>query len=290
MHITKILDSQNIPYRVDVDSAAISYFGSGGGIRCLIEPSSLCEAQAAVALLDSVKYHIIGGCSNTLISDEGVDIVLTLNKLKDISVSQNRIKCYSGSKLQTIVMLARKHQLKGIEFLTGIPGTFGGAVCMNAGAFGKEIKDVLESVTVLERGTLKEYCPQELGMEYRNGQVKDRIVMGGTLKLERSCEEIIRTRIREYTEYRQKTQPQERSLGSVFKRVNNVSAAFYIEKTGLKGMHIGGAELSLKHCNFIINKGGAKSADYIEIVNTVKKAVSEYGINLELENILLGYE
>lgn len=287
LDIIKLLNKNNIPYQKDVSGAKLSYFGSGGNIGCLIEPRSIEEVLLAKQILGTTQYYLIAGGSNTLIADKGISVALSLNKLKGISVKDNIIECYAGCKLQSLVSLAKKCSLSGAEFLTGIPGTFGGAVFMNAGAFGMEIKDVLHSITLIEDNRLVEYRPEELNMQYRKGNIGERTVISGKVKLYRDNQEKINALIKKYKDYRINTQPQERSLGSVFKRVNGLSAAIYIERTGLKGMTIGGAELSAKHCNFIINKGGATSADYLKIVNTVQKAVGELGINLELENVLL---
>lgn len=288
--IAKKLEKERIFVAVNASGAAYSAFGSGGPIGCLVEPVSVEQLIRALEILAGTPYYVIACGSNSLIADKGVDILLSLKRLVSITVLSNGFECLAGTRIATITALAEKCGYSGAEFLTEIPGTFGGAVVMNAGAFGGEIKDILQSVTLFEDGKIVKRTVGELKMGYRKSAVGSRIVIGGTLELEYGELEDIREMTAKYREYRMRTQPFGRSLGSVFKRVAGISPAVYIEKTGLKGTVVGGAELSRKHCNFIINRGGAKSADYLAIVDMVCEEVAKQGITLELENKLLGYD
>ncbi|NCA66710.1 MAG: UDP-N-acetylmuramate dehydrogenase [Clostridia bacterium] len=284
------LISEGISVKEKVSGALLSTFGSGGIIEYLAEPLTVDQLKITLSAIKPLPCPIIGGGSNTLIADGGLPFAVSIRRLSSITVSNNCMECSAGSRVQTIAALAENSCLSGAEFLCGIPGTFGGAVCLNAGAFGREFKDILVSVTLLENNALVKYTPQQLCMEYRNGNIGDRIVVGGAIRLEEGSAQDIRKRTLENKEYRSRTQPIERSLGSVFKRVDGQSAAVYIEQTGLKGIIVGGAQLSTRHCNFIVNRGGAKSVDYIAIADLVSNAVKTQGIDLEMENNLLGYE
>lgn len=288
--IIKKLKDERIPTLEAVSGKAYSAFGSGGLIACVIEPLSVEQLITALAILSGTRYAIIACGSNILIADKGIDILLSLKRLSSITVLSGGFECLAGTRLATITALAERCGFSGAEFLVDIPGTFGGAVVMNAGAFGGEMKDILKSVTLFEDDKIVKRRPDELKMGYRRSAVGSRIVIGGILKLDYGEYNEIRELTARYREYRMRTQPFGRSLGSVFKRVDGISPAVYIEKTDLKGLTIGGAELSKKHCNFIINRGNAKSDDYLAIANRVSEEVAKQGITLELENILLGYD
>ncbi len=288
--IVQKLICENISVRLNASGASFSAFGSGGLIGCLIEPIGVEQLVTALTILSGTSYSVIAGGSNTLIADKGIDVLLSLKRLVSVTVLSNGFECLAGTRLATITALAEKCSFSGAEFLTEIPGTFGGAVVMNAGAFGGEMKDILRSITLIEDGRIVKRTPVELKMGYRRSAVGSRIVVGGTLEFDYGEPSEIRELTAKYREYRMRTQPFGRSLGSVFKRVDGISPAVYIEKTGLKGTVIGGAELSKKHCNFIVNRGGATSADYLAIADKVTEEVAKLGITLELENTLLGYD
>ncbi len=288
--IAEKLRKQNVAVSEAVEGAVLSAFGSGGKVDYLVEPSTIEQLIASIEILGDSPYCILGGGCNSLISDNGLRCALSLRRLTAVTVHGRGMECLAGTRLATIAALAEKHSFSGAEFLTGIPGTLGGAVTMNAGAFGSEMKDIITSVKLLENGKIVEYSADRLGLRYRHSEVGDRIVISAGIELSSAALKEIRALSTKYREYRMRTQPFGRSLGSVFKKANGLSAAVYIEKTGLKGMTIGGAQLSSKHCNFIVNKGSAKSADYLAIVDMVRSKVAKQGIELELENKLLGYE
>lgn len=284
------LKKENIVVHEQVNGALYSSFGSGGIIDYVVEPEDTEQLKTALEIISNNPYYIIGGGTNTLIADKGLPLLLSLRRLNKIVLQGNSFYCYAGSRLPALTAYAEKRELTGAEFLTEIPGTFGGAVIMNAGAFGGEIGNIIKSVTLIEKGKVVEYNKNKLEFGYRKSNIGDRIIVGGVIELNQCELKFIRETTQKFRAYRIKTQPFGRSLGSVFKRVNGISAAVYIEKTGLKGVTVGGAQLSTKHCNFIMNRGGATSADYLAIVDMIRSEVIKQDIQLELENKLFGYE
>ena len=244
-----------------------------------------------------MPYYIIGNGSNLLVSDAGYRgvIIQIYKEMNEVKVEGDLVKAQAGALLSRIAAKALGAELTGFEFASGIPGTIGGACVMNAGAYGGEMKDVLESVTVLTgEGKIIELGRNELELGYRTSVIakKGYIVLGAVLKLERGDGEKIKTYMDELKEKRVTKQPLEYpSAGSTFKRPEGYFAGKLIEDAGLRGFQVGGAQVSEKHCGFVINRDHATAADIMELMRQVQIRVKENsGVDLEPEVKRLGDE
>ena len=244
-----------------------------------------------------MPYYIIGNGSNLLVSDAGYRgvIVQIYKEMNEVKVEGDLVKAQAGALLSGIAAKALGAELSGFEFASGIPGTIGGACVMNAGAYGGEMKDVLESVTVLTgEGKIIELGRNELELGYRTSVIAKEgyIVLGAVLKLERGDGEKIKTYMDELKEKRVTKQPLEYpSAGSTFKRPEGYFAGKLIEDAGLRGFQVGGAQVSEKHCGFVINRDHATAADIMELMRQVQIRVKENsGVDLEPEVKRLGDE
>ena len=270
----------------EVSARTLTTFGSGGFVDYVVYPKSIEEVERFVSL--DVKYHVLGAGSNALISDNGLRCVLSMKKLKGFSFEGNKLIASAGEFLPVLAKRACEKGLSGLEFACGIPATVGGAVKMNAGAFGCDISKVCESVSLLKNGEIASYSTRELGMRYRDGRIGSAIVLTATFALKEKDPDSIAAEMRENDEARGRSQPREPSCGSAFKRANGSSPAIYIQGCGLKGVRIGGAAVSGKHCNFIVNMNGAQTRDYLRLVDVIKDKVRErYGVELEEEFVFL---
>ena len=267
-------------------------FRIGGPADLFVVPKSVDEIAEVLKICREEKapYFILGNGSNLLVSDKGYrGVVVQLYRgFGKITVSGEEIHAQAGALLSGIAAAARDASLTGFEFAGGIPGTLGGAVVMNAGAYGGEMKDVLESVTVLTgEGKIIELGRNELELGYRTSVIakKGYIVLGAVLKLERGDGEKIKTYMDELKEKRVTKQPLEYpSAGSTFKRPEGYFAGKLIQDSGLKGFTVGGAQVSEKHSGFVINKGNATAADVMELIRQVTAKVKEdTGVTMEPE-------
>lgn len=246
---------------------------------------------------NSLSYEVIGGGSNLLVSDDGYNglIVCTKNLNRYIiNTGKNILKCGAGIVLADLVLYACNHSLSGMEAMAGIPGSTGGACKMNAGAFNQEIKDTLLTVTFMNKdGSITTLENQEVGFGYRKSEaLKDKIVLSAEFlyKNDKTSEELLNIR-KEILEKRKEKQPLHKpSCGSVFKRPEGNYAGTLIEKCGLKGYSIGGAVVSTKHANFILNENNATSSDIYNLIqHVIKEVKSQTGITLEPEVRLIGF-
>lgn len=281
---------------IDEPMSRHTTFRVGGPADFFVTPKAKEEVRDVIRICKEagMPYYIIGNGSNLLVSDAGYRgvIVQIYKEMNEVKVEGDLVKAQAGALLSGIAAKALGAELSGFEFASGIPGTIGGACVMNAGAYGGEMKDVLESVTVLTgEGKIIELGRNELELGYRTSVIakKGYIVLGAVLKLERGDGEKIKTYMDELKEKRVTKQPLEYpSAGSTFKRPEGSYASLLIEQCGLKGLNVGGAEVSTKHSGFVINKGGATFEDVIELTDKVKKCVYEKtGYSLELEPIIL---
>ena len=277
-------------------------FKIGGNAACFCKPRTKAQILALIRFFyeNDVEYFIMGNGSNLLVSDNGFDgvVVQLLDDYSDTTVTEEgdvvRVTAQAGARMWKLGMSIAEAGACGFEFGTGIPGTIGGAVMMNAGAYGGEIKDVTESVTVCDRqGNEKILKGGELGFGYRTSAVsRDGLyVLEVVLKLQKGDKEKIKARIDELTEKRKSKQPLDvPSAGSTFKRPEGYYAAKLIEDAGLKGLQIGGAKVSEKHSGFVINTGNATAADVIALTDKIKEEVYKFnGVKLELEVRKLGF-
>ena len=274
-------------------------FRVGGPADFFVTPKAKEEVRDVIRICKEagMPYYIIGNGSNLLVSDAGYRgvIVQIYKEMNEVKVEGDLVKAQAGALLSGIAAKALGAELSGFEFASGIPGTIGGACVMNAGAYGGEMKDVLESVTVLTgEGKIIELGRNELELGYRTSVIakKGYIVLGAVLKLERGDGEKIKTYLDELKEKRVTKQPLEYpSAGSTFKRPEGYFAGKLIEDAGLRGFQVGGAQVSEKHCGFVINRDHATAADIMELMRQVQIRVKENsGVDLEPEVKRLGDE
>ncbi|SHJ30885.1 UDP-N-acetylmuramate dehydrogenase [Lutispora thermophila] len=272
-------------------------FKVGGNADIFIEPENVRELTEFIryAKDNNIPYYIIGNGTNLLVSDYGISgaVIKLGEKISSIQVVEDRIIAQCGAKLPEVAKVAMANSLSGLEFASGIPGSIGGAVAMNAGAYGHEMKDVIETVEVLD-GNLEYKVVQNKEMEfgYRKSAVwkNNYIVLGSTFKLKKGSKSEIVSLMDNYTKERQSKQPLDMpSAGSVFKRPEGYYTGKLIEDAGLRGMSIGGAQVSEKHCGFIVNKGGATARDIYNLIKHIQKTIYErFGVELETEVKLIG--
>ena len=272
-------------------------FRIGGPADALALPKTPEEVAEVVRFCHehAQPYYVLGNGSNLLVSDEGYrGLVLQLYRnFNDIQVNGETITVQSGAMLAAVARTAYQTGLTGLEFASGIPGTIGGAVVMNAGAYGGEMKNVLKEVTVLTKeGEVLVIPAKALELGYRTSVIPKNgwIVLGAVLQLKKGDQEQILARMEELKEQRITKQPLDLpSAGSTFKRPEGYFAVKLIMDAGLRGFTVGGAQVSEKHCGFVVNRGNATAADVWELICEVKRRVKEMtGVELEPEVKLLG--
>ena len=274
-------------------------FRIGGNAAYFVTPDSeeALLRTAAYVREENVPYFIMGNGSNLLVSDRGYDgvIIQIGKKMSAIRQEGCTLQAEAGALLAKIAQRALEASLAGFAFASGIPGTLGGACMMNAGAYGGEMKDVLESVRVLRRdGAVREIGPDEMGLGYRTSAFEKNgdIVLSGVIRLAEGDRTEIGNRMEELAAQRREKQPLTLpSAGSTFKRPEGYFAGKLIMDAGLKGYQIGGARVSEKHAGFIVNAGGATAGDVRNLIAHVQKTVFEaYGVALETEVKFLGFD
>lgn len=272
-------------------------FKIGGNASTYIKVGTLSKLSAILRECSNsnIDYMIIGNGSNLLVSDDGIDkVIIRLDgELRNIAlIDETTIYCGSGASLAALCKFALKNGLAGLEFAWGIPGSVGGAVFMNAGAYGGEMKDVVYSVSHINKlGEIGRTEKEDLQFGYRNSvyRTNECIITGVTIKLKKAQKNEIQEKMNDYLYRRTSKQPLEfPSAGSVFKRPEGAFAGALIEQCGLKGKCVGGAQVSDKHAGFIINKSNATSKDVKELIKEVQNTVkAETGYDLECEIIML---
>lgn len=272
-------------------------FRIGGPADYYLCPHSTEELQKILQICreNKLEFFILGNGSNLLVSDKGYrGVVIQLWKnFSDIETEDNTITIKAGALLSKVAAEALEESLTGMEFASGIPGTMGGAVMMNAGAYGGEMKDIIREVTVLTReGELLTLSKEEMNFGYRTSVVKEKgyVVISAVLQLRKGDREEIRKVMDELKERRVTKQPLDMpSAGSTFKRPEGYFAGKLIMDAGLRGFSVGGAQISEKHCGFVVNKGDATAADVLGLIGEVQKRVQEkFGVALEPEVKFLG--
>lgn len=272
-------------------------FRIGGPADYFLLPSSSEEVKGILEICkeESLQYFILGNGSNLLVSDEGYRgvIIQLYRNYGGLTVEGTEIRAGAGVLLSQIAAAARNESLTGFEFAGGIPGTLGGAVVMNAGAYGGELKDVLKEVVVMDReGNIFTVPVEKLAMGYRTSLVKTAgyLVLEVVISLKKGSQEEIRDTMKDLADRRISKQPLEYpSAGSTFKRPEGYFAGKLIMDAGLRGYQVGGAQVSEKHCGFVINKGNATAADVCRLMADVQAKVQEqFGVTLEPEVKFLG--
>ena len=270
----------------------------GGLCDCMVEPSSIEEIQKVLEYVkeNNIKYYIIGNGSNLLVKDEGVHalIIKIANKFSGFEVNGEYIKAYSGCSVPKLSQIAKENSLSGLEFACGIPGSVGGGIRMNAGAYGSEMVNVVEKVGFLdENGNLKEIEGKVAHFTYRHSMFVDNpqyVVVYAIYKLVKGNKEEISKIMEENMSSRKQKQPIEYpNFGSVFKRPEGYFVGKLVDDCGLKGYKIGGAQVSTKHSGFMINIGDATCKDVLDLIEYVKKKVYEkFNVRLQEEVVILG--
>ncbi|WP_026908628.1 UDP-N-acetylmuramate dehydrogenase [Paucisalibacillus globulus] len=273
-----------------------TYTRLGGTADILVTPETYEQVRQIVKLAnhEEVPFTLLGNGSNLIVKDGGIrGIVMNLNKLNEIRTEGKKVIAQSGARIIDTSRAALKQNLTGLEFACGIPGSVGGALYMNAGAYGGEIKDCLESAIVVDpNGDLLALNADELDLEYRRSNISDNgyIVLEGTFALKEGNFEEIKAVMDDLTFKRESKQPLEYpSCGSVFKRPPGYFAGKLIQDSGLQGAQIGGAQVSLKHAGFIVNKDNATADEYIQLIRHVQATVKDkFGVSLEREVRIIG--
>lgn len=277
--------------------AAHTTFKVGGAADFFIKISSRQQLVKTVPYLNALglSYSVLGNGSNLLVSDNGYQgVILQIGaQMGNITVDGTKITVQAGAPLAKLAKTAMEHGLSGLEFASGIPGTVGGAVMMNAGAYGGEMEQVVSSVTVLAKdGSELTLSHDDMEFSYRSSILKNRsfIILEAEFTLQSGDTKQIQAKMEEYGQSRREKQPlQYPSAGSTFKRPDGCYAGKLIMDAGLRGYRIGGAQVSEKHCGFIVNVGNAQASDIYELIQEVQERVYEkFGVRLEPEIIMLG--
>lgn len=292
MNLIEQLQKAGIPLAEQEPMTRRTTFGIGGP-ALLLRPRSRAELQAAMTLCREAgeEPFILGRGSNLLVSDSGISrpVIQLDGDFTAITREGNTLRCGAGASLIAVCRAAAENSLSGIEWGYGIPGSLGGGVYMNAGAYGGELRDVLTEVTFLdEAGEYRTLPAAELSLSYRHSIFEDRpgtVIVGAVLTLTPGDPAAIRAAMEDYMSRRREKQPLEYgSAGSTFKRPVGNYASALVDQCGLKGLSVGGAEVSRKHAGFIINRGGATATDVRELIAEVQRIVREKtGYTLECE-------
>lgn len=269
-------------------------FKIGGPAECLIKIESVDQIKKVykIAKEFNIPLTVIGNGSNLLVSDRGIKGIVLKIEIKKLEFQEDKGKINivvgSGEKLGIIAQKFLNQEIEGFEFAAGIPGTIGGAIRMNAGAHGKEMKDIVKTVTYIDReGNIKKINNSEAEFKYRNSifSHKDYVIIEAELKLQKGNKEEILAKMQEYANFRKEKQPLEfPSAGSTFKRGEDFITARLIDECGLKGYQIGDAQISEKHAGFIINKGNATAEDVMKLIEYTKEQIyNKFGKRIETE-------
>ncbi|ABG86626.1 UDP-N-acetylmuramate dehydrogenase [Clostridium perfringens] len=281
---------------VDSPMSEHIYFRVGGPADILVTPVNEEQVVNTLKLCReyNVPYFILGNGSNILVKDGGISgVVIKFNKLNKITTEGNCVTAQSGALLKDVSKAALENNLRGFEFACGIPGSIGGAVFMNAGAYDGEMAHVIKSARVIDENcNIKNLTKEELELGYRSSIVmkKGYVVIEATIELESGEYASIKDKIDDLTNRRESKQPLEYpSAGSTFKRPEGYFAGKLIQDSGLKGFSIGGAAVSEKHSGFVINKGGATAKDVLDVIAHVQKTVKEnFDVELHTEVRIIG--
>ena len=300
MHDLETRLQQYAKVETNVSMADYTSFRAGGCARYLAFPE---DEAALIAVMREVQeagvpYYVTGNGSNILVRDGGFPgvIIKIADGFSEIRTDGEMIVAGAGALLSTIAKEAARQSLTGLEFASGIPGSLGGAVYMNAGAYDGEMKNVLETVRLLDpkTGAIREAKVEELELGYRYSKLYEtgEIILGAVIRLQTGDPDEIRSRIRDFTERRTTKQPLVYpSAGSFFKRPQGYYAGKLVQDARLKGLTVGGAQVSTLHSGFVINIGGATAADIISLMHLVQARVKEqFGVDLEPEVRIIGVE
>ena len=304
MDIEKIIEKSNLKIKKEnmlfkEPMKKHTAFKIGGPADTFIKVDSIEDLKEILKLSknNNIPINIIGNGSNLLVTDKGIRGIVLKIDLKNLEIKEkdNKIEIVadSGVPLGLLAQKLLKEEITGFEELSGIPGTIGGAVIMNAGAHGKELKDILKKVTAMDyNGNIHEFTNEECLFSYRNSrfQKEKYIILQATLELEKGNSTEIKEKMDEYMQFRKEKQPIEYpNAGSTFKRGKDFVTAKLIDEAGLKGYKVGGAQVSKKHAGFIVNVDNATAKDVIELTDYIKEKIEEkFGKKINLEIQIIG--
>ena len=291
------IDENKIKYNEPMNK--YTSFKIGGPAECLIKIDNEDDLKEILKFVkeENIKLTILGNGSNVLVLDKGIKGITLLMKIEKIEMHEEGnkvlVKLGAGEKIAKVGRVFLNKSLTGFEEISGIPGTIGGAVRMNAGAHGREMKDIVKTVTCFDLGGNKKvFTNEEMEFSYRKSIIfsKKYIVTEVEIELEKGKEQEIKEKMDKYAKFRKEKQPLEYpSAGSTFKRGEDFITAKLIDEAGLKGMSVGGAEISTKHAGFIINKNNATAKDVLDLVQKVKDEIyNKFGKKIELEIEIIG--
>jgi UDP-N-acetylmuramate dehydrogenase len=292
----KLKNVNNLKIETGVKLNKYSSFKVGGPAAIMITPQNQNSLVKAIKIIEQsdLPSFVLGSGSNIIVSDKGYHgIVIYMEELDDIHISNNLITAETGITLSRLANKARRAGLSGLEFASGIPGSLGGALYMNAGAYGGEMKHIVKSaVAVSKKGNILDLSSEKLNLSYRNSllQKKNLIAVKAVMELSSGDKEKITAKMKKLNRKRREKQPLDwPSAGSIFKRPKDDYAGRLVEEAGMKGVTIGGAQVSEKHAGFIINKGDASALDIKQLINKVQIKVENIsGIKLEVEPKFIG--
>ena len=284
--LRQLLD-RGVEVQHEVSARRLSTFGAGGMVANLVLPKDETQLSDAMRILQSTRYHVLGGGSNTLISDFGLQWVVCLRAFVGATVDGNVLTACCGEPLPALSKLAFEHGLGGLEFASGIPALAGGALRMNAGAYGQDMAAIVDGAYLVDHTGGQWVSKEALHLRYRASTFSG-VAAKVRFVLTPSDPVAIQAKMEDMRLQRGRHQPHQPSLGCVFKASGATPAAKYIEACGLKGTRLGQAQVSGVHCNFIVNMGGATARDYLRLADKVRSAVYErYGVLLEQEFVHL---
>ena len=295
--LIRVAKALGIEYREKENMSHHTSFKIGGAADVYLCPETKEQLREIIKTSreENIPYTIIGNGSNLLVSDEGIKgaVISTIKFNKIKLIDENTLYAESGASLTAVCLAAKEAGLTGLEFAYGIPGSIGGALFMNAGAYGGEMKDVIESAeSITKSGEIVNRSLDEINLGYRHSVYRenDEVILGVTLRLQKGDRDTIFAKMTELMSKRKNSQPLNYpSAGSTFKRPVGGYAAALIDECGLKGLSVGDAEVSEKHAGFVINKGNATAKDVLSLVEIIKERVfSEKNIMLETEMIFIG--
>ena len=294
--LTSRLSELKIEYVKDEPMSRHTTFKIGGDADVFVSIKSHEQLKQVLTLTKELEipYFVLGKGSNLLVSDKGIEgVVISLDGLNEITIDGNTVVCGAGASLRSVCLAVQKQSLSGLEFAYGIPGTVGGALYMNAGAYGGEMSQVVKSATAIDRhGNLLELTAGEMQLGYRMSVFKNSelIITSVTLELKQGDGQQIKAAMDDFFARRRDKQPLEfPSAGSTFKRPEGYFAGALIEQNNLKGVSVGGAQVSQKHAGFVINTGNATCEDVLALIEKIKDVVKNAdGVELEPEVIFVG--
>lgn len=290
------LKKGGINIQEDVPLSKYTFTKTGGPAEFLAFPKNTAELKQLLQAVkeDNLALTVIGNASNLIIRDGGIDgLVIILTEMKDITVKDDEVVAQAGARIIDTAFTAANNGLSGLEFAAGIPGSIGGAIFMNAGAYGGETQDAVDTVKVITpEGEIKTYTNDEMKFSYRHSLIQENndIVIEASFKLTPGKKSKILDEMEYLNALRRYKQPLEYpSCGSVFKRPKGHFVGPMIIEAGLQGKQIGGAQDSTKHAGFIVNKGGATATDYLDLIHLIQKTIKEkFDIDLHTEVRIIG--